>query len=79
MFTHDNDFASTTNCTSEISFIEGVKGKLRYRSIEIEELATKHSYLEVCYLLLNEKLPNKKELLKFDLELRHRSLLHKKD
>ena len=76
MFTYDNGFTSTANCKSEITFIDGAKGELRYRGIEIEELASNHSYLEVCYLLLNEKLPNKKELLEFDLELRHRSLLH---
>ncbi len=76
MFTYDNGFTSTANCTSEITFIDGKKGELRYRGIEIEELALNHSYLETCYLLLNEKLPNKEELLRFDLELRHRSLVH---
>lgn len=76
MFTYDNGFTSTANCISEITFIDGVKGELRYRGIEIEELASNHSYLETCYLLLNSKLPNKKELLEFDLELRHRSLIH---
>ena len=76
MFTYDNGFTSTANCISEITFIDGVKGELRYRGIEIEELALNHSYLETCYLLLNEKLPNKDELLEFDLELRHRSLVH---
>ena len=76
MFTYDNGFTSTASCTSNITFIDGDKGELRYRGIEIEELATNHSYLEVCYLLLNSKLPSDKELLDFDLELRHRSLLH---
>ena len=76
MFTYDNGFTSTANCISEITFIDGAKGELRYRGIEIEELASNHSYLETCYLLLNSKLPNKKELLEFDLELRHRSLIH---
>ena len=76
MFTYDNGFTSTASCKSSITFIDGAKGELRYRGIKIEELATKHSYLETCYLLLNSKLPNKQELLEFDLELRHRSLLH---
>ena len=76
MFTYDNGFTSTANCISEITFIDGPKGELRYRGIEIEELALNHSYLETCYLLLNGELPTKKELLEFDLELRHRSLLH---
>jgi len=76
MFTYDNGFTSTANCKSEITYIDGDKGELRYRGLEIEDLASNHSYLATCYLLLNEKLPNPKELLEFDLELRHRSLLH---
>lgn len=76
MFTYDNGFTSTASCTSEITFIDGAKGELRYRGIPIEELATNHSYLETCYLLLNSKLPSEQELVEFDLELRHRSLLH---
>lgn len=76
MFTYDNGFTSTASCKSEITFIDGAKGELRYRGIEIEELTLKHNYLEVCYLLLNSKLPNKEELQDFDLELRHRSLVH---
>jgi len=75
MFTYDNGFTATASCTSSITFIDGAKGELRYRGIRIEELAPKRSYLETCYLLLNSRLPTKKELLEFDLELRHRSLL----
>ena len=75
-FTYDNGFTSTASCKSEVTFIDGMKGELRYRGIEIKELATKHSYLETCYLLLNEKLPNERELAEFDLEIRHRSLVH---
>ena len=76
MFTFDNGYTSTASCVSDITFIDGGKGELRYRGIEIEELATKHTYLETCYLLLNSELPNKDELYAFDLELRHRSFLH---
>ncbi len=76
MFTYDNGYTSTASCTSEITFIDGNKGELRYRGIPIEELANKHSYLDVCHLLLTSKLPTKEESLAFDLELRHRSFLH---
>ena len=76
MFSYDPGFTSTASCESSITFINGEKGELRYRGIPIEELALKHSYMETCYLLLNEKLPNKKELLAFDLEIRHRAYLH---
>ncbi len=76
LFTYDNGYTSTASCTSNITFIDGEKGELRYRGIEIEELAENRSYLEVCYLLLNEKLPSQEECALFDLELRHRSFLH---
>ena len=76
MFTYDPGYTSTASCSSKITFIDGPKGELRYRGYPIEELATKHNYLEVCYLLLNERLPNKDELTDFDLELRHRAFLH---
>jgi len=75
MFTFDVGYTSTASCRSSITFIDGEKGELRYRGVEIEELATNYSYLETCYLLLNSRLPTKEELLDFDLELRHRSFI----
>ena len=76
MFTYDNGYTSTASCTSSITFIDGAKGELRYRGIEIEKLAKERSYLDICYLLLNDELPSQEESKKFDLELRHRSFLH---
>jgi len=77
MFTYDPGFTSTAACESSITFIEGKKGELRYRGIAIEELAKHHSYMETCFLLLNKQLPNKEELIAFDLEIRHRAYLHR--
>jgi len=76
MFTYDPGFTSTASCTSSITFIDGGKGELRYQGIPIEELALDHSYMETCYLLLNEHLPTEEELNDFDLEIRHRAFLH---
>ena len=76
MFTYDPGYTSTASCSSKITFIDGQKGELRYRGIPIETLATEHSYLETCFLLLNERLPTIEELHNFDLELRHRAFLH---
>lgn len=75
MFTYDVGYTSTASCQSNITFIDGEKGELRYRGIPIEELAENHSYLETCYLLLNGNLPTPEQRLDFDLELRHRSFL----
>ena len=76
MFTYDPGYTSTASCESKITFIDGGKGELRYRSIPIEDLAKDHSYMETCFLLLNSRLPSEKELKEFDLEIRHRAFLH---
>ena len=76
MFTYDSGFTATASCISSITYIDGDKGELRYRGIDIETLANKYTYLEVCYLLLHHNLPTQEELLSFDLELRHRSFIN---
>lgn len=78
MFTFDPGYTSTASCSSDITFIDGAKGELRYRGIEIGELATNHTFLETCYLLLNSKMPTKEEVIDFDLEIRHRSFIHER-
>ena len=55
--------------TTKISDVDGLAGKLIYRGYLIKELAGKISYEEVVYLLLYEKLPNKKELDNFKKQL----------
>ena len=76
IFTYDPGYTSTASCESTITFIDGVKGELRYRGVPIEELALNHSYMETCYLLLTGSLPDAKALNDFDLEIRHRAFLH---
>jgi citrate synthase len=75
-FTFDPGFTSTASCRSDITYIDGNKGELRYRGHLIEDLALNHSYLDVCFLLLNGRLPNDDESIDFDLELRHRSFIN---
>jgi len=76
MFTYDPGFTSTASCSSSITYIDGDKGELRYRGYDIVDLATKKTYLDVCYLLLNKKLPSETERAAFDNELRKRSFIH---
>lgn len=54
---------------SSICFIDGQKGELVYRGINIDELATNATFEEVVYLLWNGSLPKKDELAKFQKEL----------
>lgn len=76
MFTYDPGFTSTASCSSNITYINGEKGELRYRGYDISDLATKKSYLDTCYLLLVGKLPSRNELSAFDIEIRKRSFVH---
>jgi len=60
---------------SAITFIDGQEGILRYRGIDIKELAEKSTYEEVVYLLWNGKLPTQRELADFKRNLaKHRAL-----
>jgi len=60
---------------SAITFIDGEQGILRYRGIDINELAAKSNFEEVTYLLWNGKLPNKDQFSEFKRQLTaHRSL-----
>ncbi|UTJ06081.1 citrate synthase [Arcobacter roscoffensis] len=76
MFTYDPGYTSTASCESKITFIDGENSELRYRGYEITELAGKHSYLDVCHLLMMGRLPSEAESKNFDLEIRHRSFLN---
>src|SRR5438552_18052349 len=48
--------------TSSICFIDGERGILSYRGIDIHELAQKSSFEEVCFLLWEGRLPRLDEL-----------------
>jgi citrate synthase len=77
-FTYDPGFMSTASCDSSITFIDGERGILLHRGYAIEELAAEASFLEVCYLLLYGKLPDKRELAAFDYEITHHTMVHEK-
>src|SRR5689334_23807100 len=54
---------------SKICYIDGDRGILAYRGIDIHELATKSNFEEVCYLLWYGKLPTQSELSAFKQQL----------
>src|SRR6266849_2245172 len=51
--------------TSKICYIDGDRGVLAYRGIDIHELADHSNFEETCYLLWYGKLPTPKELKDF--------------
>ncbi|QWD34456.1 citrate (Si)-synthase [Polynucleobacter paneuropaeus] len=75
-FTYDSGFLSTASCNSKITYIDGDKGELLYRGYPIEDLAGKCDFLEVCYLLINGNLPNKKQDSDFKEMIMHHTMVH---
>lgn len=55
--------------SSKKSFIDGAKGELVYAGYDINELAPKATFEEVCFLLWHERLPNKAELEELNQQL----------
>src|SRR3954466_12703377 len=76
MFTYDPGFLSTASCTSAITYIDGDAGILLYRGYPIEQLAQHCDFLEVCYLLLNGELPNRKQKEEFVGIVTHHTMVH---
>ena len=63
---------------SSISNVDGQKGILEYRGIQIEELASKSTFLETAYLLIWDELPTAEELAAFEYEVRsHRRIKYR--
>ena len=75
-FTFDPGYTCTGSCASQITFIDGDKGILRYRGYPIEKLAEICSFEETCYLLLYGELPSKKDLEMFCTAMKDEMLIH---
>jgi citrate synthase len=74
--TYDNGFANSSSTQSNITFIDGEKGILRYRGYDIADLVENCSFVEVAYLLAQGKLPTPIELKKFSGYLNQHSMVH---
>jgi citrate synthase len=77
-FTYDPGFTATACCTSEITFIDGGKGILRYRGYPIEQLAGNSDFLEVAFLLLSGELPTAAEKNEFEHDITYHTMIHEK-
>eukprot|EP00468_Gymnochlora_sp_CCMP2014_P006667 CAMPEP_0167758670 /NCGR_PEP_ID=MMETSP0110_2-20121227/10591_1 /TAXON_ID=629695 /ORGANISM="Gymnochlora sp., Strain CCMP2014" /LENGTH=470 /DNA_ID=CAMNT_0007644959 /DNA_START=92 /DNA_END=1504 /DNA_ORIENTATION=- len=74
--TYDPGYKNTASCKSNITFIDGEKGVLRYRGIPIEELAEKSTFLEVSYLLMYGKLPTKSQFEYYQQRVMRHTYVH---
>ncbi|MDR1118788.1 MAG: citrate synthase [Bifidobacteriaceae bacterium] len=69
MVSLDPGLLNTASCTSDITFIDGDKGVLRYRGYPIEQLAEHSTFLEVALLLIRGELPSQQELEGFEARI----------
>ncbi len=74
--TLDHGYVNTGSCLSAITFLDGEKGILRYRGIPIEQLAEESNFIEVSFLLIHGRLPNKNELEGFSTQVTRHSMIH---
>jgi citrate synthase len=74
--TYDPGYVNTGSCKSDITFIDGEKGILRYRGYPIEELAGKLIYSAAAYLVIYGHLPDKEEFKDWRRDLTMNSFLH---
>ena len=73
--TYDPGYKNTGHCISNITYLDGENGILRYRGYSIDELCKKTTFLEVCYLLIFGELPTKQQLDKFQFDINEESLV----
>jgi len=74
--TMDPGYKNSGSCKSEITFLDGEQGILRYRGYSIEDLAEKSNFLEVSYLLIFGELPTSRQIEKFENDIRKYTLVN---
>ena len=74
--TYDPGYKNSGVCKSDITFLDGEEGILRYRGYSIEDLADKADFIEVSYLVIFGELPTKSQLADFETNIRKYTLVN---
>jgi citrate synthase len=74
--TIDEGYVNTGSSISDITYLDGEQGILRYRGYAIEELAQKCDFVETSYLLIHGELPTTQEMERFRSSLQRHTMLH---
>ncbi len=61
LITFDPGLGNTGSCQSEITFINGEKGVLRYRGVPLNAIENNPNFIEVSWLLIFGNLPTKSQ------------------
>ncbi len=76
LITLDNGYGNTGSCQSNICYIDGDNGILRYRGYPIEQLAEQSTFVETAYLLIFGELPGEFHLQEFRNQLTEHQFIH---
>jgi citrate synthase len=74
--TLDPGYGNTGACLSDITFIDGEKGILRYRGFAIEDLVKNTTFTDLSHLLIYGDVENNDALLNFKKRLRKHAIIH---
>ncbi|MEM6329160.1 MAG: citrate synthase [Planctomycetota bacterium] len=74
--TLDEGYVNTGSTTSDITFLDGEKGILRYCGYPIEQLAANCDFVEVAYLLIHGELPTADQIAEFREKIKRHTMLH---
>ena len=74
--TLDPGYGNTGACTSDITFIDGESGILRYRGYPIEQVVNNTNFTDLSHLLIYGDKKNDDELIKFKKKLRQHAVIH---
>ncbi|MCP4165184.1 MAG: citrate synthase [Chloroflexi bacterium] len=75
LMSYDPAYINTASCRSQITYINGDVGILRYRGYPIAQLAEQGSYLEIAYLVLYGELPTQEQLDTWTYDIAHHSIV----
>jgi citrate synthase len=73
---YDPGYGNTGSCKSDITFIDGEKGILRYRGVPIEQFVNSPNFIEVAWLLIFGRFPQQEDLARFRERLTQAAPLH---
>ena len=76
LFMYDPAYMSTAACRSDITYLDGGNGVLRYGGYPIEQLAEQSTFLEVAYLLLHGELPTAEQYDQWQHDVTHHTFIH---
>ena len=74
--TLDPGYGNTGACVSDITFIDGESGILRYRGFPIEQVVSNTNFTNLSYLLIYGDYKNEADLNQFKKKLRQHAVIH---